>query len=501
MKKAVPPRYRRLENAPRGLPKRGPGRPRKAPPKDYPQAVARVSRPAEFHPGATLKQLAPWSTIPADFPRFLYGIIDNMTVLDPYLADYVLNIVSLGNPGHKLYVTAPNESRADQAIRECNELAARCYPFGGGMDGLINGMFHQLARTSATCVEWVPDRSFAAVQQAFIVPIKTLHFRYADDQGNLELCQMRTDGKLVPLLPVQTSYHGLVLRDSNPYPIPTIISALKTAAIHAKLLGQIEAWMDKASSLGVLLATLKAPPRQSGESQETYDNRCQNYLQKFADTLRDNFLEGLGVGFDNVSFQFQSTQAGAQGAKDLLQMVLQGLFAALQTDPILFGWNFGSSDTFARIVFQKMLQNLNIYRLGAKRAVEHGHRLNLALKGMGDVGVSIRFKDDMNLDRFKEAEAHQMEAQAMNIQVEGGLITKQEARRALGWEDKKVEAGAYVATFNRGENEYVKQTVEEVMAEHEAEAERPLTEEQERILSIEEKRRQHEQEQRQANSN
>jgi hypothetical protein len=454
--KQMHPRLSKMDNAPAR--RRGPGRPPKSPVPGYPQVVGRVSKDAEFNPATTIKQIADsWASIPADFPRFLYGIIDNVAALDPYISDYVFQTISLGNPGHKLFLNASSEAKADAAIKECNDLAARCFPWGGGMEGLINAGFHQLARTCATCTEWVPDKYFDGVQRAFKIPIKTLHFRYVDQQGNLELCQMQNDGKMVTLLPVQTSYHGMILRDSNPYPIPLILAALKPADVHGKVMRNIEAWIDKVSSLGVLLATLKSPPRGT-KSQEKYDADCLDYLQKFAVALKQNLRDGLGVGFDNVTWQFQNTASGAEGAKELLQVNLQALFAALQTDPVLMGWNFGASDTFARLVFQKMLQCLNIFRLGARRDIEHGLRLNLALKGMADVQVSIQFNGDLNLDRFKESEANLMQAQALVLQLLNGIIDKEEARKALGWEEKTVQAGAFVAAYDSQANEYRKFT-------------------------------------------
>ncbi len=456
MKKIPPHKLRRLENAPSSR-RRGPGRPPKSPQAGYPQVVARISRDAGFTPGQQLQEMiSEYSTIPADFPRALYSVIDHVSALDPYISDYILTTVSLGNPGHKLYITASSEAKADAAIKECNELAERCWPFGGGMEGLINSGLHQLARTCATCTEWVPDKYFDGIQRAYKIPIKTLHFRYANAQGDLELCQMQSDGSLHALLPVQTSYHGLVLRDTNPYPIPFIISALKPAHVHSKVMENIEAWIDKVSALGVLLATLKTPPRKSGEDQTAFDARCKPILQEFANMLAQNLKDGLGVGFDNVLWQFQNTASGAEGAKELLQVNLQALFAALQTDPVFFGWNWGTSDTFARIVFQKMLQSLDIFRLGVKRDMEHGLRLHLALRGMADVQVSIKFNDDIDIDRFKEAEARQMDTQAIVLQLINEIIVKEEARKALGWEEKRIEAGAYVAAFNADFNRYVR---------------------------------------------
>ena len=426
------------------------GRPRKRPPKGFPMVLPRVSRDVGQH---SLTELGALYSLPASFPFELYEIIDNVAILDPYVSKYVHTTVSLSNVSHKLYIRASSEKRATEAIEHCNQLAARCFPHGGGMDGVVSGMLSQLARTGALCVEWTPDRAFTRIERVFLVPVKTLRFRLKNSQGEIELTQQQ-DGELVPLNPLQTSYHGLIMSDSSPYPVPPIISALEACATHRDIMGQIRVWMSKISSLGVMLAEVQPPPREPGETQAAYDDKSGRYLKKIADTVAGNLSNGLGIGFSNIKFTFQSTQSGAQGAKDILQLVLQGMFSALQRDPIFFGWSFHSSDSLASVVYEEMFKSLKIFQLGVKRALEHGHRLNLAFAGMSDVGVSVHFRDDEGGDIFKVSEARMMMAQAAIQQLEAGLISREEARRMLGHEDKSLESGAYVAAFNREANSY-----------------------------------------------
>lgn len=416
----------------------------------YPRVVPRVSRDLDH---SNFNYIRDQFTIPATFPLEVYDLIDNAAILDPYVAKYVHTTVSLSNVTHKLYIKTDSERKANKAIGMANQFAARCFPYGGGMDGIVSAMLSQLARTGALCVEWAPDRGKTRVDRGFLVPVKSLRFRYANDKGDIQLVQQQ-DQKLIPLNPLQVSYHGLIYRDTNPYPLPPILPALEACATHRDIMSQIKVWMQKVSSLGVMLATVEPPPREPGETQSAYDDKAGAYLQNIADTITSNLNNGLGIGYNNIQFQFQNTQSGAQGAKDILQLVLQGMFSALQRDPIFFGWQFQSSDAFARVVYEEMFKSLKLYQMGVKRAVEHGHRLNLALSGMGDIGLSIQFHDDHSSDVFKESEAKMMISQAVISQIEAGIITKEEARRLLGYEDKNLEAGAYVAAFNRGSNVY-----------------------------------------------
>jgi hypothetical protein len=427
-------------------------------PKADARVTARVSRSEEEFGSPNFSAfMAGMNQIAAKFPFEMYEMIDNMTLLDPYVSKYHHSTVSLGNTGHALEINASSEARANEAIQIANDFAARCFPLSAGLDGLINSLFSQIARTGGLCVEWVPNPAMNMIEQAYLVPVKTLRFRYTES-GALQLCQMQNMSlDLIPLNPVQTTFHAVTVRDGNPYPIPPALAALEPCMQHRTIMTKIKTWMDKLSALGVLLAEVQSPPRSIGESDAEYDSKAAEYLQKIARTITDNLDSGLGVAYDNVKFTFNNTSAGAQGGKDILQIVLQGMFAALQRDPVFFGWNFNSTETYAKIVYEEMVQGIKTFQLGVKRAVEHGHRLNFALQGYGDIGISVQFQGNRSVDAFRDAEADYMKAQGILAQYTAEpkpLISYEEARRLLGHDEKRAGAGEFVASFNRSLKRY-----------------------------------------------
>ena len=419
----------------------------------YPKVTTRISRDEDQvgwqEVNAMLRSV---SVIAAKFPFQVYQYLDDLFLVDPYMAKYHQTTIALGNTGHQIEIVAENENKARQAIVLANDLAARCYPLGGGMDGLTNGLLGQLARAGGLCVEWVPNKNLSQVERAYIVPIKSLRFR-RDAKNEIELCQ-EIAGQMVRLNPVQTAYHAVFQRDGNPYPIPPAISALESAAQHRRIIQSIRQWLEKLSSLGVLLAKVQSPPREPSETQDEYDRKARTYLEAIASSITENFTTGMGISYDNIDFQFQNTNAGAQGAQDILQIVLQGLFASLQRDPIFFGWNFNSTETFASVVYEEMQQGIDMFRLGVKRALEHGHRLNLALNGLGDASISVRFNEHGSLDAFRDAQAEQMRAQAIVTQLDSGVITPEEARKLLGHDDMGTSSDAFVASFKGSTSRY-----------------------------------------------
>lgn len=420
---------------------------------NYPRVTARVSSDEAFTPGDMVKNyLRDISYVSAKVPFEVFDIIDNMVLTDPYVSRYHQTTVSLAHTGHYLSIRSASKRKAQKAIEICNDFARRCFPLAGGMVGLISTCFSQLARTNATCVEFPPDSDMRSVSQAFPVPIKSLRFQTGSD-GSYILCQNQNVG-IVPLNPSQTFFYNAMVRDGNPYPIPPIVAAIEPCAIHRSIINQVKDWMNKLSALGVMIAEVEPPPRSPGETQQDYDDKARAYLTSIANSITNNMSSGLAVGYNNVKFTFQNTQASASGARDILQMVLLGLFASLQRDPAMFGWNIGNSDSFVKVIYEEFTQTLGFYQQGVRRAIEFGHRLNLAMHGMSDCSVEAGFTATRSLDEFRDAEAAYMRTQKTAVELEKEIISKEEARINLGYNKDVAQDGAYIAKFSKTDNKY-----------------------------------------------
>lgn len=423
--------------------------------KEYPTVTARVSADENFDPSMDLDQyLKALRHITGKIPFEIYDIIDQMCLTDPYVARYHQSTVSLAHTTHSLSIVAPGKRKAQLAIDICNELAESCFSLGGGMNGLISSCFSQLARTNATCVEAPPDKQFKSVDQIYPVPIKSLRFTF-DDDGHYVLCQNQSKG-IIPLNMAQTVFVNSMLRDGNPYPIPPIIAAIEPAAIHRSIINQVKDWMNKLSALGVMIAEVEPPPRNPGETQEDYDAKARTYLQSIAKSVTDNMASGLGIGYNNIEFKFQNTQASASGAKDILQMVLLGLFAGLNRDAALMGWNLRSSDSFVSVIYEEFTQSIAFYQVAVKRVIEFIHRLNLALHGLSDCVVSCEFAASRSLNEFMDAEAAYMLSQKAALELEKQIITQEEARLNLGYSKEQSKDGQFIAQFSTDDNKYSK---------------------------------------------
>jgi hypothetical protein len=383
----------------------------------------------------------------ANYPFELFELIENLYRFDPNCKKHLQSTLSLGNPGHDLVIDAATEAQAKEALQICNDLAARCFPFAGGGDGLVNAMLGQTARFGATGTEWEPDAKLQMIERAWIIPIKTIRFRRRPD-GSIEIGQLQ-DGKFMPLNPVQTSFHAVWTEDSSPYPVPPVLASLQRLGSHKRIMASIENWFSKLAAMGFLSIKFDRPEQEMGETAASYRQRSQVIANDLAKSVKENLDSAIIVGFDDMEATFNNTNAGAAGAKQVAQMIDEDLFAGLGRDPVMFGRSFSRTETWSKVAFEELTAEIKNIQQGAKRSFEHGHRLNLALHGFGDIGISIRFKLPRSLDAFRDAEAELMRNNGTREDFKSGICDLPEARKKLGYEDQKAKSGEFIASFSQ----------------------------------------------------
>jgi hypothetical protein len=383
----------------------------------------------------------------AKYPFEWMPFIDGLYKFEPNCRKHLLSTIALGNPGHNLEIVTASESRARDALSVCNDLAARCFPRASGADGLINGMLSQAARSGGICCEWAPDLKVSRVERAYLPPVRTIRFRRRPD-GSVELGQLQ-DGLFVALNPLQTSFHAIYFEDENPYPIPPVLAALQRLANHKKVMEHVEQWFNKLSAMG-FLSIVAERPENMGESESEYKAKCSAQLTELSAVVKDNLTSGVVLSYDDLSSTFNNTNAGAAGAKQIAQLIDEDLFAGLGRDPVMFGRSFSRSETWSKVAYEELCVEIKNIQQGAKRSLEHGHRLNLDLQGFGDCGVKVAFKPMRSLDGFRDAEAERMIADKVYGAWDRQLISDDKARRLLGYEDSTANAGKFIASFNHG---------------------------------------------------
>ena len=91
----------------------------------------------------------------------------------------------------------------------------------------------------------------------------------------------------------------------------------------------LEKWLDKLALPGMLLAVADAPQIRTdiNESWDDYQTRCDSWLDKVGQTVGRNLKRGWAAMFSNVKLDFKNTNAGAAGAKDMMELILHQVFS------------------------------------------------------------------------------------------------------------------------------------------------------------------------------
>lgn len=391
-------------------------------------------------------QLVP-NAIGAVIPPFDLSLLINLKNLwigNPDFSQHVKNIKALGNTGHSITIDAKSDSVAEAALNRINEAASRLAPNNAGVDGLINAYFDQVAVFGAISSEDVIDFTGRKVGQVAIVPVDQIRFRYVD--GKFAPYQIPVNllgfsqtsamgGFMIPLNEQTYKYYALQCVQNNPYALPPAIAAIDILEGPQKdAIANLSYIVRKLGLMGMLWVLLRRPGRKAGETEGEYEKRAEVYQSRVAKALDGNFSKGLIVSYDDKKIQHESVTADARGASDVVQLIEEQGFSGMGSMPFMHGRNYTTTETFADVIFNVILAQMeNIQRL-AKRRMESTYRLDMALAGIQVDAISMIFNQPKTRDNYRTAQAEQIK-QEMAIQLaQLGIISPDACAQRLGEE-------------------------------------------------------------------
>jgi len=339
--------------------------------------------------------------------------------------------VTLGNTGHQLEVTAEQESVIEEALTRLNQLAAQI-----NADDLVNHLLRQIGINGALSIEWVSKSDLSGIEKAILVPVTSIRFKY-DKQRDLHVPHQlvsRTN-RYIELSEATYSYIPLETAEGSPYAIPPFLAALGNAVIQLFMMDNIKFIIKKLGLLGFISMVMEMPPAKHGEEDEHYRARLQSMQQDFATNFAENYREGVAVHFDNVKLEHRPVAADARGATDIIKVNEEQIASGLKTDPAMLGRSYSTTETYAGVVYGKMVERLDAFRRMVKRAIEKGYKLDLWLGGIPVRDVSLAFNANKAMDPRAEAETERILTETAILKMEAGLISPDEAARELGYEE------------------------------------------------------------------
>lgn len=375
------------------------------------------------------------------YPIEYLNVMQNLSLANPDISQMVKNVIHLGNTGHKIIVECDTEAQEQRIIEEINSFGTQVFYRFGGLDGFINSCLGQVARSGAISVEWVPDPKLGGLEKVVFVPVCSIRFRLNRDTGDYEPYQ-RLNGNLglgddggIHLNPYTYQYVALELLDNSPYAIPPILSALEAVMIQKDIVKNFRFVAKKLGLLGFTSFLLKAPQKSPGEKDDAYINRMKKYLADQGDLIRHNYRDGFFLGFmGSHEVTHHSLMGSAQGAAEIFKNIEEQVFSGLNSDPALHGRTYSTTETYAGVVYEKMLSILGNYQRPVKQVLEYGYKLHLNLKGLTYNNFYVEFAPSKSLSAERDETTYATKIQTLRQLFVDGIIDQNQYAQEAGYD-------------------------------------------------------------------
>ncbi len=392
-----------------------------------------------------------FDTVDPKIPVFVLDALEWLAHTNPDLRNAVSNIVHLGNTGHELEIEADSDRVIEQAETRLSALAVRIWPHAGA-DGLVNRMLKDLAIYGAVSAEAVLAVDLSGVLRVVGVPHRTIRFRYNKEEDRYEPHQEAGLGETIPLNPETYFYIPLETVGNSPYGVPPMLAAIQPVLDQLYMRENLRYLVKKVGILGLVHAVLQAPPPRPGESEEQYQARLSSYLNQQTAALQEHYRDGLLVSFQDVDIRHFSVTGNASGVERIWQMNEEQIASGMDMDPAMLGRTYSTTETYAFVVYTKMVKKLENFQRVVRRALEAVYRLDLRLGGIPVRDVDVKFRPSAKMRPKEDAEIALLEAQRAVLLVQAGLADPAELRPEVGLESlTRLPAGRRVRFSWRGD--------------------------------------------------
>lgn len=361
------------------------------------------------------------------------AVLEDLSVYSPVVSQAVKLLASTVNCGHELMLEGP--ARQVRRARELlGELAPRLYRRSAGVDGLINQYVRQLAVTGALSSEDVLEPDLSGLREIVLVPARSIRWEL---EGGQWRPYQSTGSRRVPLNPITYAYYALeTLEGHPPYGMPPFAAVIEPEALQREILEHLKFYAQKLGLYGITTISVPPPPRQPGESEAEYQQRCQATIDAAAEAYGRIYRDGLLVipgGEQGHKVEHKDIAKSAGSVGEIVQGVEQLMMSALGIDPAMFGRSFSTTETYAGVVYRLLLRAAAQYQRLIKRRMERTYRLALLLAGLTEVRVNLVWNPQPSLNPQDDARAEQVRTETVLTKARAGIIDADQAAQELGY--------------------------------------------------------------------
>lgn len=354
--------------------------------------------------------------------------------INPDASMAIWNFLRLGNSGHELECLNMKGKPDEQGLELLNHLAKRVGKlYGGGLDQLINVFLLTGYTQGAIALEVELNESLDDVVDFHAVDPSSLDFRRNNETGEMELVQKQSDGRYKVMNPEQVFYHPFDPDIGDPYGRSPILPVLQIVFFQVEVLKDLKAVAHHQGHARLDISVVEEaimkniPQSILAQGQDAMMKFVSDYIgqiQAEFDSLKpdDNFFHTDSVKVDMVG----GTNGKSMDVTKIIDVINQQIVSSLKQLPILLGRNEGTTETHGTIQWQIYVAGIESIQRGIKRLLERAY--NVALQVYGRQGrARLTFNELRTADRYKEAQAEEIETRTRITQVQQGWRTNDEA--------------------------------------------------------------------------
>lgn len=382
--------------------------------------------------------------IKPDFNIEMLRVMENYAVSNESFSQALDNIVQLGNTEHDIiFSNNVSDSLQRELLDVIDDVENRWYEFGEGVSSLKGDLLTQVAINGCLSAESVPDsRKLYGIDNIVRVRPKNIRFVYNPKTTKHDPYQRLgyTNKGVNGLRPLNTrTYTYIALRRyfESPYPTPPFLSAMRSIVIKESMLDNFENIMKMMGILGIVTVKVKKPQKMPGENETAYLSRCFNHLKGNVNPeVKKMLSSGFVSGFIGDS-EFAVNGAGnsAKGANEMMKLIDLTIMAGLKQDPNMNGLNFATTETFGKIIMEKMMSQVGEYQTVTDGFFKKNYKLELLLKGYDSTLIKgVKSKQPKVKDEKSKAEAAEINQRVWLGDYKQGLIDQQTLAQLRGYD-------------------------------------------------------------------
>jgi len=381
--------------------------------------------------------------ISIDFPFKLLVNLENLQVFNRHISYAVENIITLGNTKHSIKFSEDvSDEQKVQMQEHLDSVCGSWYEFSDGTNGLINDLLVQLATYGCISAERIPHEDLSGIKK--IVRVNPVNIRFTYDkeedsfnpiQQSIGLGVFQTNSLgYIRLNKATYSYLAMKRYKTSPIATPPFFSAIEDLLVEEDMLKSFKNMMKRIGMLGFLSVMVTAPKHDDGESDDTYRIRVQNYLNDVVVPQAERqFSKGVAVGYKgHADFNVEAGNSNVQGAEGLMSIIKKLIFSGVKQDPSMHGENFSTTETFARVILNKMSKQIQNYQNTVANFLEICYMQELVLAGFSPGTIKVEFEKPMVNDKLKDLQAENSKFDLYKKQYDQGLIDQTQFAQALG---------------------------------------------------------------------